>query len=58
MEHESFGDTFHYFVYTLRKGCRREAGTLEMPVTAPEGCLEPMIHSHMDEESYLMAMDL
>jgi ubiquinone/menaquinone biosynthesis C-methylase UbiE len=58
MSHKSFGETFHYFVYNLQKGCRREADTLETQTVAPEGCSEPMTHSHMDEESYLMAMDL
>lgn len=59
MSHESFGETFHYFVYTLQKGCRSKADTLDKPHTPPpEGCQEPMTHSHMDEESYLMAMDL
>jgi len=59
MSHECFGETFHYFVYTLQKGCRSEADTLDKtPTPAIEGCQESMTHAHMDEDSYLMAMDL
>lgn len=58
MEYETFGDTFHYFFYTLRKGTR----DLSLPYAAA-GVLPPpgqsraplsMEHEYLDEEDYLL----
>ena len=62
MEVSTIGDTFHYYVYVMQKGCRRDIDT---PVafgwpsrsTAPSGFQESsMSHDHMDDENYLLGV--
>ncbi|KAK9808887.1 hypothetical protein WJX72_005851 [[Myrmecia] bisecta] len=61
MKYDTFGETFHYFVYTMEKGARTEADLLEnqpgYTATAPH-LTESMLHEHMDEEDYLLHMQL
>lgn len=59
MQHFAFGETFHYYVYVLHKGLRDSQGdsveTAEGSYTKLE---EGMTHEHMDEEDYLLRMDV
>lgn len=56
---ETFGDGLQYFVYTMVKGSR---GKLEMPMQpqpAPKSVLTAsMEHEHMDQDDYLLQMEL
>lgn len=60
MQHASVGETFHYFVYALQKGSRSENDlSLETAEDRrPELLKEAMTHEHMDDEGYLMHIDL
>lgn len=60
----TFGEEFHYFVYTMRKGQRQ---TVDVPVSSPGathasrislGVTEAPMHEHMDREDYLLCMDV
>lgn len=60
MDTKTIGDTFHYFVYTLTKGCRTAAdadpGFLRNILDL--GTKESMEHGHMDSEDYLLQISL
>lgn len=58
----TIGDTFHYYVYVMQKGHRRDNDT---PVAfgwptrskAPSGLQDSsMSHDHMDDENYLLVL--
>ena len=57
---ETFGDAFHYFVYRLRRGEahvseRRDAAPAYV---APQYARESTMHEHMDDEDYLLGIEL
>ena len=63
MDVSTIGDSFHYYVYVMHKGCRR--GT-DVPVpfgwparhSPPSGFADnSMTHDHMDNENYLLGLD-
>ena len=61
MQHATFGETFHYFVYALRRGARTEedgpdANVANGPIVRSEK--ESIMHEHMDHEDYLLCIDL
>lgn len=63
VQHDSFGEAFHYFVYNLRKGTRTESDAdagweTRRPKSAADYGKEHMTHEHMDQEGYLLSMDL
>ena len=60
----TFGEDFHYFVYSMRKG---QCQTVDVPVDAPgakhasgrvSGVTEHPMHEHMDRDDFLLCMDL
>jgi len=58
---ETFGDAFHYFVYRLcrgevRAGERRDAAAAY--VAPQRHARESTMHEYMDEEDYLLKMEL
>ena len=58
VQYETIGETFHYFVYELIKGKRRP-DEAQMSCTKPVGgCLERTMHEHMDDESFLLNIDV
>jgi hypothetical protein len=63
MQVATFGEGFHYFVYTMRKGARSEADVAELPdhsarVKSLGGITESPLHEHMESEDYLLRMDI
>ena len=59
VSYSTFGETFHYFVYVLRKGHREDTEEINLPYEPSLHALEQgLTHEHMDEETYLMAIDL
>ena len=60
MQHQCFGETFHYFVYQLQKGAEGGSADTAGPdvVLDSEQYNKKLAHEHMDEESYLMRIDL
>jgi len=61
----TFGEGFHYYVYTLHKGRRTETdhpvpfGWPLRDLAAPSGIADStMQHDHMDREDYLLSVDL
>lgn len=69
MEVASFGEGFHYFVYTMRKGARKASDTpSHFAETENERALgethcigqaiESNMHEHMDSADYMLRMDL
>lgn len=59
VQHSSFGDSFHYFVYVMKKGQQNnpESNQLHYNPAAFAG-KEGSNHDHMEQEDYLMHMDL
>ncbi len=57
---ETFGDGLQYFVYVLCKGARvpRSLGTASLEAGPRQVLAESAQHEHMDQEDYLLAMDL
>lgn len=57
MKHETFGDSFHYFVYSLYKGTKdaSKATLLEKGVLPHSVDME---HENMDSEDYLLKSGL
>jgi len=57
MKHETFGDSFHYFVYSLYKGTKdaTKATSLEKVVLPHSVDME---HENMDSEDYLLKSGL
>ena len=62
---QAVGDSFHYFVYAMRKG-QRKADELPVPFGQLPGVPaenkgfhdSSAAHEHMEHEDYLMCMDL
>lgn len=54
---QSFGETFHYFVYTLEKGKRTDFGESKRQSISTVKMESPM-HEHMDQENYLSYISL
>ncbi len=61
----TFGDTFHYFVYSMHKGQRTNKdqpvpfGYPSRETAAPPGFTDvSMQHDHMDQEDYLLCLDV
>lgn len=65
MAHETFGEasSFGYFTYRMVKGARR-AGEAAVPFHGERQGLGPPVgkqdteHTHMDQEDYLLGMEL
>ena len=69
MEIASFGEGFHYFVYSMRKGARKASDTpshfaeTEKDTAIEESrctgqAIESTTHEHMDSADYMLRMDL
>ncbi|XP_024529589.1 EEF1A lysine methyltransferase 4 [Selaginella moellendorffii] len=50
MEYSTFGDSFHYYFYTLRKGMARKV----LPRDSMEFTSIDMVQEQMDDEDYIM----
>ena len=58
---ETFGDAFHYFVYRLHRGEAPEGERGDAApafVAAQSHERESMMHEHMDQEDYLLKIEL
>ena len=59
VELETVGETFHYFVYRMSKGCCSWDRVCEQLGSKSECVMEEgTMHDHMDSEDYLLAVDL
>ena len=69
MEVASFGEGFHYFLYSMRRGARKASDApsyfaQQEPEEAPEGkqgtghATESSMHEHMDSADYLLSVDV
>ena len=59
IHHLAFGETFHYFVYILCRGKKKNAEESSLPYEPWLHALQQgLTHEHMDQEDYLMAIDL
>ena len=71
MQVATFGEGFHYFVYSMRKGERQEGQCLGLTDVSPgkqareqSACpkriliKESPVHDHMERDDYLMHMQL
>ncbi len=59
MTHSTFGETFHYFVYVLWKGQQSHSDEQHLTYNPSLHALEQgSSHEHMDQENYLLSIDL
>ncbi len=61
MEVAAFGEEFHYFVYCMRKGQREAsdvAGHFGQETASMHGLKESPMHEHMDQEDFLMRIEM
>ena len=56
---QTFGEGFHYFVYTMHKGARMATSLSDIAEASQKPILaESANHEHMEQEDYLLHMDL
>ncbi|KAJ7514629.1 hypothetical protein O6H91_23G052900 [Diphasiastrum complanatum] len=55
MQYATFGDNFHYFLYTLRKGTKKLDVASTLPPVEDKLAIADLVQEHMDNEDYLLS---